>query len=139
MATVVSMLNSEIVNLPPPSYPAFIEREIVSCAESSQQNHRTYSINIVTVTDMQDLKGVTILNLVLTKGTIHFLKCSRSVLVHMSQVHQIHLLMDNLGGLSYPLVSDHYHITTYPNLGRPPSLDEQGIPSPLVHSNNSTL
>ncbi|KAJ1405889.1 putative serine/threonine-protein kinase [Sesbania bispinosa] len=53
VATVVSMLNSEIVNLPLPSYPAFIERQIVWTGESSQQNHKTYSINNVTITDMQ--------------------------------------------------------------------------------------
>ncbi|KAG4960543.1 hypothetical protein AAZV13_13G214200 [Glycine max] len=53
MATVVSMLNSEIVNLPRPSHPAFVDRQIVSSAESSRQNHRTQSINNVTVTDMQ--------------------------------------------------------------------------------------
>ncbi|KAJ1375126.1 putative serine/threonine-protein kinase, partial [Sesbania bispinosa] len=52
VATVVSMLNSEIVNLPLPSYPAFIERQIVWTGESSQQNYKTYSINNVTITDM---------------------------------------------------------------------------------------
>lgn len=51
MATVVSMLNSEIVNLPCPSPPAFVEREIVS--ESSHQNQREHSVNNVTVTNMQ--------------------------------------------------------------------------------------
>ncbi|KHN19087.1 G-type lectin S-receptor-like serine/threonine-protein kinase [Glycine soja] len=53
MATVVSMLNSEIVDLPPPLNPAFIKRQIVSCADSSQQNHITQSINNVTVTGIQ--------------------------------------------------------------------------------------
>ncbi|XP_027335215.1 G-type lectin S-receptor-like serine/threonine-protein kinase At1g11330 [Abrus precatorius] len=53
VAIVVSMLNSEIVNLPPPSHPPFIEKQIIWCAESSQQNLRTSSINNVTVTDMQ--------------------------------------------------------------------------------------
>jgi len=52
MATVVSMLNSEIVNLPCPSQPAFVERQILSNAESSQQNNTRHSINNVTVTDM---------------------------------------------------------------------------------------
>ncbi|KAK7327997.1 hypothetical protein VNO77_22091 [Canavalia gladiata] len=53
VATAVSMLNSEIVNLPAPSHPAFIERQVIWGAESSQQNHRTSSINNLTVTDMQ--------------------------------------------------------------------------------------
>ncbi|XP_020202640.1 G-type lectin S-receptor-like serine/threonine-protein kinase At1g11300 isoform X2 [Cajanus cajan] len=52
MATVISMLNSEFVNLPPPSNPAFLERQIVSCSDSSQQNYITYSVNNVTVTNI---------------------------------------------------------------------------------------
>ncbi|RDX98728.1 G-type lectin S-receptor-like serine/threonine-protein kinase, partial [Mucuna pruriens] len=57
MATVVSMLNSEIVNLPRPSQPAFVQGQIVSCAEPSHQNHRTHSINNVTVTNMQEVNA----------------------------------------------------------------------------------
>ncbi|KAK7302668.1 hypothetical protein RJT34_13561 [Clitoria ternatea] len=55
VSMVVSMLNSEIINLPPPSRPAFTERQIVVCAdaETSQQRHKTLSINSVTITDMQ--------------------------------------------------------------------------------------
>jgi len=52
MATVVSMLNSEILNLPCPSHPAFVERQIASSAESFQQNNTAHSINNVTVTVM---------------------------------------------------------------------------------------
>ncbi|KAL2589198.1 hypothetical protein GLYMA_13G248700v4 [Glycine max] len=53
MATVVSMLNSEIVNFPPPQQPAFIQRQIELRGESSQQSHNSNSINNVTVTNLQ--------------------------------------------------------------------------------------
>ncbi|KAK7412250.1 hypothetical protein VNO78_03701 [Psophocarpus tetragonolobus] len=46
-------LDCEIVNLPPPLHPAFIKRQTVWCADSSQQNHITHSINNVTVTGIQ--------------------------------------------------------------------------------------
>lgn len=51
MATVVSMLNSEIVKLPPPSQPAFLLRQTEHRADSAQQNHD--SNNSVTVTSLQ--------------------------------------------------------------------------------------
>jgi hypothetical protein len=45
MATVVSMLNSEIVKFPRPFQPAFIQRQI--------ENHNLNSTNSVTVTSLQ--------------------------------------------------------------------------------------
>ena len=51
MATVVSMLNSEIVKLPRPSQPAFLLRQTEHRADSAQQNHD--SNNSVTVTSLQ--------------------------------------------------------------------------------------
>ncbi|KAK7338990.1 hypothetical protein VNO77_19626 [Canavalia gladiata] len=45
MATVISMLNSEIVNLPPPRQPAFILRQDMSSSVSSNKSLRLYSIN----------------------------------------------------------------------------------------------
>ncbi|KAJ7968433.1 G-type lectin S-receptor-like Serine/Threonine-kinase [Quillaja saponaria] len=53
VATIISMLHSEIVNLPPPKQPAFTERQIMLSAESSQKKHRPSSINNVTVTIVQ--------------------------------------------------------------------------------------
>ncbi|KAJ7968435.1 G-type lectin S-receptor-like Serine/Threonine-kinase [Quillaja saponaria] len=53
MATIISMLQSEIVNLPPPKQPAFTQRQIMLSAESSQKKHRPSSINNVTVTIVQ--------------------------------------------------------------------------------------
>ncbi|XP_061368816.1 G-type lectin S-receptor-like serine/threonine-protein kinase At1g11300 [Gastrolobium bilobum] len=53
MATVVSMLKSEIVNFPPPQQPAFIQKQLVLSGESSQPSHRSSSINDVTVTNLQ--------------------------------------------------------------------------------------
>ncbi|GLT45637.1 hypothetical protein SLA2020_194560 [Shorea laevis] len=54
MSTVISMLNSEIVDLPSPKQPAFILKQIATNAESSCQHgqHRC-SINNVTVTSVQ--------------------------------------------------------------------------------------
>jgi len=51
MATVVSMLNSEIVKLPPPSQPAFIQSKIEHSEDLAQQNYD--SKNNVTVTSLQ--------------------------------------------------------------------------------------
>jgi len=51
MATVVSMLNSEIVKLPPPFQPAFLLRQTEHREDVAQQNH--YSKNSVTVTSLQ--------------------------------------------------------------------------------------
>lgn len=52
MATVLSMLNSEIVNFPPPRQPAFIQRHTELQGESSQRSHESNSINSVTVTNV---------------------------------------------------------------------------------------
>ena len=49
MSTVISMLNSEIVDLPTPKQPAFTERRNAG-EESSQQIQKRCSINYVTVT-----------------------------------------------------------------------------------------
>ncbi|AES63671.2 G-type lectin S-receptor-like Serine/Threonine-kinase [Medicago truncatula] len=51
MATVVSMLNSEIVKLPHPSQPAFLLSQTEHRADSGQQNND--SNNSVTVTSLQ--------------------------------------------------------------------------------------
>ncbi|KAK2393399.1 G-type lectin S-receptor serine/threonine-protein kinase [Trifolium repens] len=55
MATVVSMLNSEIVKFPHPSQPAFIQRQTEHKGESSQsqQSHDSNSRNGVTITNLQ--------------------------------------------------------------------------------------
>ncbi|XP_054795174.1 G-type lectin S-receptor-like serine/threonine-protein kinase At1g11330 isoform X1 [Prosopis cineraria] len=53
MATVMSMLNSDIVNLPPPCHPAFNKRQGASSSESSQQSNKSCSLNSVTLTNMQ--------------------------------------------------------------------------------------
>ncbi|XP_028797878.1 G-type lectin S-receptor-like serine/threonine-protein kinase At1g11300 [Neltuma alba] len=54
MSTVYSMLNSEIVNLPSPTQPAFTKSQYTVSAESSQQSDPTYSIcNTVTITEVQ--------------------------------------------------------------------------------------
>ena len=49
MSTVISMLNSEIVDLPTPKQPAFTERRNAG-EESSEQSQKRCSINYVTVT-----------------------------------------------------------------------------------------
>ncbi|GKV19158.1 hypothetical protein SLEP1_g29452 [Rubroshorea leprosula] len=54
MSTVISMLNSEIVDLPSPKQPAFILKQIAKDAKSpSQHGQRRCSINDVTVTIVQ--------------------------------------------------------------------------------------
>ena len=53
ISAVISMLNSEIVDLPTPKKPAFTEREIGSDRESPQNNQNRYSINDVTVTNVE--------------------------------------------------------------------------------------
>ncbi|KAK2644253.1 hypothetical protein Ddye_019448 [Dipteronia dyeriana] len=50
MPTVVSMLNSEIVDLPTPKQPAFTERQNTFDSESSKQLRKSCSVNYVTVT-----------------------------------------------------------------------------------------
>ncbi|XP_027350173.1 G-type lectin S-receptor-like serine/threonine-protein kinase At1g11300 [Abrus precatorius] len=52
MATVISMLNSEIVNLPPPREPAFILRQNMLNSVSSDERFGLYSINTVSITDI---------------------------------------------------------------------------------------
>ncbi|KAK6270353.1 hypothetical protein POUND7_007458 [Theobroma cacao] len=51
MSRVVSMLNSEIVDLPPPKQPAFTERQINQDVESFSSNEDRFSLNDVTITD----------------------------------------------------------------------------------------
>ncbi|XP_017976001.1 PREDICTED: G-type lectin S-receptor-like serine/threonine-protein kinase At1g11330 [Theobroma cacao] len=53
ISTVISMLNSEIVDLPTPKQPAFIERMIAVDIESPQNNQNRCSINDVTVTNVE--------------------------------------------------------------------------------------
>ncbi|XP_019440301.1 PREDICTED: G-type lectin S-receptor-like serine/threonine-protein kinase At1g11300 isoform X1 [Lupinus angustifolius] len=53
MATVISMLNSEIVNLPPPKQPAFIEKPDICKSLSSEERHASHSNNIVSITDIK--------------------------------------------------------------------------------------
>uniref|UniRef100_A0A2N9FNV9 Protein kinase domain-containing protein n=1 Tax=Fagus sylvatica TaxID=28930 RepID=A0A2N9FNV9_FAGSY len=50
---VISMLKSEIIDLPPPKQPAFIERQIALKAKSSQCSQSISSINNVTITMVQ--------------------------------------------------------------------------------------
>ncbi|WRX29280.1 S-locus glycoprotein domain - like 10 [Theobroma cacao] len=51
MSRVVSMLNSEIVDLPPPKQPAFTERQINQDVESLPNNEDKFSVNDVSITD----------------------------------------------------------------------------------------
>lgn len=53
MSTVLSMLSSEIVDLPPPKQPAFMVRQNASDLESGQQSPKNCSVNNVTVTVIQ--------------------------------------------------------------------------------------
>ncbi|MED6131486.1 hypothetical protein PIB30_010239 [Stylosanthes scabra] len=53
MTSVISMLNSETINLPAPKKPAFILRQTMLDMESSLTNDGLGSINNVTVTDIQ--------------------------------------------------------------------------------------
>ncbi|XP_050288374.1 G-type lectin S-receptor-like serine/threonine-protein kinase At1g11330 isoform X2 [Quercus robur] len=52
-STVISMLKSEIVDLPHPKKPAFTEREIGLDTESSKLSQRKCSVNNVTITMIQ--------------------------------------------------------------------------------------
>ncbi|KAK7338983.1 hypothetical protein VNO77_19618 [Canavalia gladiata] len=54
MATVISMLNSEIAVLPPPSQPAFILRQNMFNLVSSTGSHKFSSINTFSITDVYD-------------------------------------------------------------------------------------
>ena len=51
--SVVSILKSEIVDMPHPKKPAFIERLIALDTKSSQRRKCIFSINNVTVTTVQ--------------------------------------------------------------------------------------
>ncbi|KAJ6893348.1 hypothetical protein NC652_027395 [Populus alba x Populus x berolinensis] len=53
VSTISSMLNSEIVDLPPPKKPAFVERQISLDTESITQNQKINSINNVTISDLK--------------------------------------------------------------------------------------
>ncbi|XVF42895.1 hypothetical protein PTKIN_Ptkin01aG0402600 [Pterospermum kingtungense] len=53
ISAVISMLNSEIVDLPTPKQPAFTERRIASDIESPENNQNRCSINDVTVTKVE--------------------------------------------------------------------------------------
>lgn len=50
MAAVVSMLDSEIANLSPPSQPAFILKQNMLSSISSEERDKLYSMNSVTIT-----------------------------------------------------------------------------------------
>ncbi|KAI5570455.1 hypothetical protein POPTR_011G038512v4 [Populus trichocarpa] len=52
VSTITSMLNSEIVDLPPPKKPAFVERQSSLDTESITQNQEINSINNVTISDV---------------------------------------------------------------------------------------
>ncbi|CAL0300942.1 unnamed protein product [Lupinus luteus] len=53
MTKVISMLNSETLNLPPPKQPAFIQRQVMLDVESSHISDRLFSINYVSLTRVQ--------------------------------------------------------------------------------------
>ncbi|XP_054779112.1 LOW QUALITY PROTEIN: G-type lectin S-receptor-like serine/threonine-protein kinase At1g11330 [Prosopis cineraria] len=54
MASVLSMLQSEIIDIPPPRQPAFIFRQTMSCAaEKALENNELCSINIVTMSHFE--------------------------------------------------------------------------------------
>ncbi|XP_045799177.1 G-type lectin S-receptor-like serine/threonine-protein kinase At1g11300 isoform X2 [Trifolium pratense] len=54
MAAVTSMLNSEILDLPPPKKPAFILRQnMLSSLSSDENNDGLHSINLVSISDLQ--------------------------------------------------------------------------------------
>ena len=53
MTTVISMLNSETANLPPPKQPAFIQRQTMLDVESSLTNDGLCSTNYVSLTNIQ--------------------------------------------------------------------------------------
>ena len=53
VSVVISMLKSEIVDLPHPKQPAFTERQITSDTDPSQGGQVFFSINDVTITMVQ--------------------------------------------------------------------------------------
>ncbi|KAJ6978901.1 G-type lectin S-receptor-like serine/threonine-protein kinase [Populus alba x Populus x berolinensis] len=52
VSTITSMLNSEIVDLPPPKKPAFVERQSSVDTEAITQSQKINSINNVTISDL---------------------------------------------------------------------------------------
>ena len=52
VSTITSMLNSEIVDLPPPKKPAFLESQSSFDSESITQDQNINSINNVTISDL---------------------------------------------------------------------------------------
>ncbi|KAJ6885700.1 G-type lectin S-receptor-like serine/threonine-protein kinase [Populus alba x Populus x berolinensis] len=52
VSTISSMLNSEIVDLPPPKKPAFVERQSCLDTEAITQSQKINSINNVTISDL---------------------------------------------------------------------------------------
>ncbi|KAI3874118.1 hypothetical protein MKX03_029794, partial [Papaver bracteatum] len=53
MSIVLSMLTSEIVNLPAPNQPAFIEREVSSPSGAPFDTPKPFSVNNVTITSIE--------------------------------------------------------------------------------------
>ncbi|KAI4296580.1 hypothetical protein L6164_036530 [Bauhinia variegata] len=53
MTTVVSMLNSDIVDLPPPGQVAFVQRRNLLSPVSSENNQGPNSVNNVTLSEIQ--------------------------------------------------------------------------------------
>ncbi|KAK7293105.1 hypothetical protein RJT34_15966 [Clitoria ternatea] len=53
MATVISMLNSEIVDLPPPRKPAFILTQNMLSSMSSEKGNSLHSLNPITISEIQ--------------------------------------------------------------------------------------
>ncbi|XLU33343.1 hypothetical protein S245_069409 [Arachis hypogaea] len=53
MTAVISMLNSETVNLPLPKQPAFMHRQTMLDIESSHRSDGSYSINYISLTNIQ--------------------------------------------------------------------------------------
>ena len=52
VSTITSMLNSEIVDLPTPKKPAFVERQSSLDTEPITQDQKIYSTNNVTISDL---------------------------------------------------------------------------------------
>jgi len=53
MATVVSMLNSDVVFLPPPSQPPFILVQNMVNSESSEESQKVCSVNTTSITEVR--------------------------------------------------------------------------------------
>lgn len=52
MATVISMLNSEIVEIPPARQPAFLLMQNMMNTVCSEERNEVYSNNAVSITDL---------------------------------------------------------------------------------------